>query len=548
MANSVGAWIWSALLLFAFIASASSDESVAEETPSAVLTLDASNFSETIAKHPFLVVEFYAPWCGHCKKLEPEYEKAASILSKHDPPIVLAKVNANEEINKDLASTHGVRGFPTLKILRNEGKNIQDYKGPRDADGIVEYLKKQVGPASAEIKSSEDAVNFIDEKKVFIVGVFPEYSGEEFDNFTKLAEKLRSDYDFGHTSDAKLLPRGDTAVKGPVVRLFKPFDELFVDFQDFHLDALEGSIEVASIPVVTIFDKEPSNHPYVIKFFNNQNAKVFGIYILPILNTVKGLNVEKLCSGCHIDIMLVLLVIDMSSMMASSYGQVLLFIHFSEQYFDSFKSKYLEVAENYKGKKMSFLLGDIKASEGAFQYFGLVESQVPLIILQENDGKKYLKPNLEPDQIATWLREYVDGSLTPFIKSEPIPELNDEPVKVVVANSLRDVVFNSGKNVLLEFYAPWCGHCKKLAPILDEVAVSLHDDADVIIAKMDATANDVPSEFQVQGYPTLYFSSAAGKLLQYEGGRTVDDFIDFIKKNKDSVVETIQSDPIKDEL
>ncbi|KAI0494393.1 hypothetical protein KFK09_024529 [Dendrobium nobile] len=500
MANSVGAWIWSALLLFALIASASSDESVAEETPSAVLTLDASNFSETIAKHPFLVVEFYAPWCGHCKKLEPEYEKAASILSKHDPPIVLAKVNANEEINKDLASTHGVRGFPTLKILRNEGKNIQDYKGPRDADGIVEYLKKQVGPASAEIKSSEEAVNFIDEKKVFIVGVFPEFSGEEFENFTKLAEKLRSDYDFGHTSDAKLLPRGDTEVKGPVVRLFKPFDELFVDFQDFHLDALEGSIEVASIPVVTIFDKEPSNHPYVIKFFNNQNAKV------------------------------------------------LLFIHFSEQYFDSFKSKYLEVAENYKGKKLSFLLGDIKASEGAFQYFGLEESQVPLIILQENDGKKYLKPNLEPDQIATWLREYVDGSLTPFIKSEPIPELNDEPVKVVVANSLRDVVFNSGKNVLLEFYAPWCGHCKKLAPILDEVAVSLHGDADVIIAKMDATANDVPSEFQVQGYPTLYFSSAAGKLLQYEGGRTVDDFIDFIKKNKDSVVESIQSDSIKDEL
>lgn len=46
-----------------------------------------------------------------------------------------------------------------------------------------------------------------------------------------MAERLRADYDFGHTLDAKLLPRGDSSVSGPVVRLFKPFDELFVDFQ-----------------------------------------------------------------------------------------------------------------------------------------------------------------------------------------------------------------------------------------------------------------------------------------------------------------------------
>lgn len=63
----------------------------------------------------------------------------------------------------------------------------------------------------------------------FQVGVFPKFSGEEFDNFTALAEKLRADYDFGHTLNAKLLPRGESSVSGPVVRLFKPFDELLVD-------------------------------------------------------------------------------------------------------------------------------------------------------------------------------------------------------------------------------------------------------------------------------------------------------------------------------
>ena len=65
----------------------------------------------------------------------------------------------------------------------------------------------------------------------FQVGIFPKFSGEEYENFTALAEKWRSDYDFGHTLDAKHLPRGESTVTGPVVRLFKPFDELYVDFQ-----------------------------------------------------------------------------------------------------------------------------------------------------------------------------------------------------------------------------------------------------------------------------------------------------------------------------
>ncbi|KAJ0984693.1 hypothetical protein J5N97_003049 [Dioscorea zingiberensis] len=137
------------------------------------------------------------------------YEKAATILSKHEPPVILAK------------------------ILRNKGKSIQDYKGPREDDGIVEYLKKQVGPASFEIKSSDDASKLIDGKKVFIVRVFPEFSGKEYENFMDVAEKLLSDYDFGHTSDAKLLPHGDSTVKHPKVRLFKPLMNFWLTLRIF---------------------------------------------------------------------------------------------------------------------------------------------------------------------------------------------------------------------------------------------------------------------------------------------------------------------------
>lgn len=186
-----------------------------------------------------------------------QYKKAATILSSHDPPVVLAKVDANEEKNKALAREYQIRGFPTLKIIRNGGTIIQDYKGPREADGIVTYLKKQSGPASTEIKSTEDAGKLIVDNQIAVVsvhntcfffcshsyfsgilliyvyqvGIFPEFSGEKFKNFTTLSEKLRSDYEFGHTLDAKHLPRGDSLVSEPTIRLFKPFDELVVDFQ-----------------------------------------------------------------------------------------------------------------------------------------------------------------------------------------------------------------------------------------------------------------------------------------------------------------------------
>ncbi|KAL8126532.1 hypothetical protein AgCh_013708 [Apium graveolens] len=471
-----------------------SSESVIEH----VLTLDHSNLTQTVAKHDFIVVEFYAPWCGHCKNLAPEYEKAASVLSSHDPPIVLAKYDANEEANKELAKQFEIRGFPTIKILRNGGKQSQEYKGPREADGIVSYLKKQVGPASTEIKSAEDASSFIDEKKITLIGLFPVLSGEEFDNFTAVAEKLRSDYDFGHTLDAKLIPKGDSKISKPTLRLLKPFDEPFVDSQNFQVEAVEKFIEESSVPTVTLFNKDPNNHPFLVKYFDSPASKA------------------------------------------------MLFVNFSTEKFDDFKTKFNEVAAEHKGKGLSFLLGDLEASQGAFQYFGLSEDQAPVILIQTSDGQKYLKANVEADQIAPWLKEYTDGNLKPYVKSEPIPEVNNEPVKVVVRDSIQDLVLNSGKNVLLEFYAPWCGHCKKLAPILDEVAVSFENDPDVVIAKFDATTNDVPGDtFEVQGFPTLYLRSATGRVVQYQGDRTKEDLIEFVQKNRDTNAKpvSVKSEP-----
>lgn len=97
-----------------------------------VLVLTDANFDEELAKYDNLLVEFYAPWCGHCKKLAPEYAAAAQELAKRDPPLSIAKVDATE--NKELGERFGIKGFPTLKFFK--GGNPGDYEGGRTKDAM----------------------------------------------------------------------------------------------------------------------------------------------------------------------------------------------------------------------------------------------------------------------------------------------------------------------------------------------------------------------------------------------------------------------------
>jgi protein disulfide-isomerase A6 len=125
-----------ALLLLCLLAAAASAGFYGKN--SAVVTLTPANFDkEVIESDDVWLIEFYAPWCGHCKRLTPDWESAAKTLKGS---VKLGAVDA--DAHRELGGRYNVQGFPTIKIFGFDKKNPKDYEGGRTAQNIVDSAKR----------------------------------------------------------------------------------------------------------------------------------------------------------------------------------------------------------------------------------------------------------------------------------------------------------------------------------------------------------------------------------------------------------------------
>nr|KAF6319965.1 protein disulfide isomerase family A member 4 [Myotis myotis] len=314
-----------------------------------VLVLTDVNFDNFVADKDTVLLEFYAPWCGHCKQFAPEYEKIASTLKENDPPIPVAKIDATSE--SALASRFDVSGYPTIKILK-KGQAV-DYEGSRTQDEIIAKVKEISQP------------NWTPPPEVTLVLTK--------DNFDEVV------------NDADII----------LVEFYAPW-----------------------------------------------------------------------CGHCK------------------------------------------KLAPEYE-----------KAA-----------------ILDEG-GRKFA---MEPDEFdSDTLREFVTafkkGKLKPVIKSQPVPKNNKGPVKVVVGKTFDSIVMDPKKDVLIEFYAPWCGHCKQLEPVYTALGKKYKGHKNLVVAKMDATANDITNDrYKVEGFPTIYFAPSGDKKnpIKFEdGNRDLEHLSKFVEEH-----------------
>uniref|UniRef100_A0AAY4BBG9 Protein disulfide-isomerase A6 n=1 Tax=Denticeps clupeoides TaxID=299321 RepID=A0AAY4BBG9_9TELE len=142
-----------------------------------VVELTDDNFDKTVLDSDDVwLVEFFAPWCGHCKNLEPEWAAAASeVKDQTNNKVHLGAVDAT--VHQGLASRYGIRGFPTIKIFR-KGEEPEDYQGGRTRSDIVAraldlFSDNAPAPELHEILGEDVFKKICDDQQLCVIAVLP---------------------------------------------------------------------------------------------------------------------------------------------------------------------------------------------------------------------------------------------------------------------------------------------------------------------------------------------------------------------------------------
>merc|ERR1711879_1136268 len=269
------------------------------------------------------------------------------------------------------------------------------------------------------------------DNEVVVVGYFAEASK---DDFIAVADKF-DDVPFAFTSNADVAKELDLADGG--ITLFKQFDEGFNKFESGDLAEFVKTNSLA----------------YVTEFSDKTAPKIFG-----------G-DIKK---------------------------HILMFAAKSSSDFDDQLAAFTASAKGFRGQVLFVHIDCDKSDNGRIlEFFGLKEEDCPdSRMIEMGKQMQKFKPEdseLSQEKITAFVSGVLDGSIKRHLMSEAEPEKNDEPVFYITGTNFEKTVYDENKAVFVEFYAPWCGHCKSLAPVWDKLGEAFADRDDIVIAKSDAT-------------------------------------------------------------
>ncbi|OAF67023.1 hypothetical protein A3Q56_05218, partial [Intoshia linei] len=390
---------------------------------------------------------------------------------------------------------YDVKGYPTVKIYK-ESEFLIDYDGERTASGVEKKMLSYAETAVPFITSVDSLDKFIDQAQQPIVVAY-------FDNDDLLQ---------AYTSTAEFLI-GDL----PMV---------YVKDQELKDNVAKRASDCSGVSCIVIFD--PKN--YQTKF-----EKSIRVYTGKVAEIEMKKELPKIACGLA----------GFRTMMNEKHIAQPMFTFYVDvdfkhnmAYIGYYRNRLFKIAKKLKIKysDINFVLSDKRE-------FSDELSEINVEGLNANDAKAIFRKDLKKyvysdkisvDNIVDWIELVINGEVEEYIKSEDIPEDTQLGATVVVGKTFNKIVLDPTKDVLIEFYAPWCGHCKSLAPKYDELANQVRPESDLVIAKIDSTHNDYPKDFSVSGFPTIFFVPKNNIPQKYEGGREVEDLLAYLSENREA--------------
>jgi len=453
-----------------------------------VVKLDTLTFDTTINSNDNVMVEFYAPWCGHCKSFAKPYGAAATALVGK---AVLACVDGTS--NQDLLDRFEVKSFPTIKWFQNT--EVSDYGGSRTEDGVINWVKKRVDGATTAIADAA-GLEALKASSQYAVVAFVDVADAANAHFLAefTAAALKDDVAVFGVAPASLVAEAGSTAGSPSVSLFDSADggrqESWAAPEGLSL--ADGDVQGAISTFVAV-EKTPIIYEFTKKVIST------------ILNPYSG--------------------------------QAGILLGGSEE----LQAKYSKLATKFRGE-MIFVNGAGAAVDNRFRgYIGALPAEHDpqfVIYTSKPERNKYPVHDLGDGGAAAeglvlegHIKTFMAGTLEPYFKSAepPAKAAAAGEVVVVVGKAFDSVVKDVNKSVFLKVYAPWCGHCKKLAPIWDELATEYAAKEDVVLAKLDYTENE-HKDLTVTGFPTIFwYGKGEGVAAEtYSGGRDFASLKEFI--------------------
>lgn len=441
-----------------------------------VMVLTKDNFYDAIETIDKLLVEFYAPWCDHCKQFAPEYVKAAEILKKKK--IRVAKIDGSE--NREIVDKYNVKGYPSL-IYFVEG-NPTDYTGVRTADGVVDWMTERQKKKIFKVEES-GGFEIVMQKK----GPFAVFYG-------KISDSERSVYEFAalNVKDFEFFEsdkESDAVLAGVTV----PRIVVYLDGEKFEY---EGN--VSTLDLVKFMEKFK---PAKVHRFNDQTAKMIFDYQS---TTFFFLSDSETATSNSV----------LLKRLANEYKQTFIFT-------------FCDLNSKPNGAKLSDALGILSSSQ-----------PIAVIVDFQDAFNKYKTIDISPEGIEGFIKSYINKELTPYYKSQPedTPE-SDNGVRIITGINYESIVMDPSKVVVVLYYTPEHPKCLEFLPKYERLAKETRRWKDLVVGKFDLSKNEVKG-LKIKMIPAVKIFPKDNKEGLIYGGQMIksdlkDNLRQYVEPNQD---------------